>query len=85
MDYEVISAVLSKRLLCNEIRVNFISCPTYKEVDFISFFFHYREGSSVQAEEAHHVSALEHHIRCPRPPGAHHACDGKRPDSRAQV
>uniref|UniRef100_A0AAX7UHX7 Protein kinase C n=1 Tax=Astatotilapia calliptera TaxID=8154 RepID=A0AAX7UHX7_ASTCA len=31
-------------LLCNEIRVNFISCPTYKEVDFISFFFVTEKG-----------------------------------------
>lgn len=53
--------------------------------EFIVFFFFSREGPSVQAEEAHHVPALEHHLRRPRPPRPHHARDGEGPDGRAQV
>lgn len=28
---------------------------------------------------------MEHHVRCPRPPRAHHARDGEGPHGRAQV
>lgn len=51
----------------------------------ISFFFLFRKGPSLQAEEAHHVPAVEHHVWCPRPSRSHHARDGEGPDSRAEV
>lgn len=44
-----------------------------------------REGPGVQAEEAHHVPAVEHHVRRPHPPRPHHARDGEGPDGGAQV
>lgn len=44
-----------------------------------------RERSSVQAEEAHHVPTVEHHLRRPRTPRAHHACDGEGPHGGAEV
>lgn len=44
-----------------------------------------RERSCVQAEEAHNVPTVEHHLRRPRAPRAHHARDGEGPHGGAQV
>lgn len=44
-----------------------------------------RKRACVQAEEAHHVPTVEHHLRRPRAPRAHHARDGEGPHGGAQV
>lgn len=51
----------------------------------ILLFVFYRERSDLQAEEADHVPAVEHHVRCPRAPRTHHARDGEGPDGGAEV
>lgn len=54
-------------------------------MSYFCCFCSFREGPSVQAEEAHHVPAMEHHVRRPHPPRSHHARDGEGPDGRAEV
>lgn len=43
-----------------------------------------RKGSSVQAEAAHHVSALEQHVWCSRPQRTGNACGGQGQDGWAK-
>ena len=59
-----------------------------EEVSYLFIYFGFcscRKGPSVQAEEADHVPAVEHHVRRPHPPRPHHARDGEGPDGRAEV
>ena len=65
-----------------------VSQQVSEEVSYLFIYFGFcscRKGPSVQAEEADHVPAVEHHVRRPHPPRPHHARDGEGPDGRAEV